>query len=398
MTSFSSPFQAPRRAVSLAVFAALGALSCTSALAQDPYWYLGAGAGQSKATFDQSRIANSLQGVGATMTSITESNRSTNYKLFGGYQMNRYWGLEAGYFDLGTFDFKAQTAPPGSLTGEIKLRGLNLDVVGRMPLTEKFSVFGRVGAHYTETRDTFTGSGAVNVTNANPSKTEWNPKIGLGLEYSLTQALALRGEVERYRVNDAVGNTGDIDAATIALVYRFGPKARAPAPRMAYVPEPVMAPPPPPPPVMLAQAPPPPPPPVVVPAPTKVSLSADALFGFDSASIKPEGQQLLNKMASDLSGVQYDVITVTGHTDRIGSKAYNDKLSARRAEAVSRYLVDVAGIRAGKITTRGVGSDNPELAADACPGKKATPKLIACLQADRRVEIEVSGTRAAKAN
>ena len=103
-------------------------------------------------------------------------------------------------------------------------------------------------------------------------------------------------------------------------------------------------------------------------------------------------------MASDLSGVQYDVITVTGHTDRIGSKAYNQKLSARRAEAVSRHLVDVAGIRAGKITTRGVGSDNPETAANACPGKKTTPALIACLQADRRVDVEVSGTRAAKAN
>ena len=396
MTSSFFSFKAPRGPVYLAVLTALGALAGTSALAQEQPWYIGVGAGQSKATFDQSRIANSLLGVGATPTSMTETNRSTNYKLFGGYQMNRYWGVEAGYFDLGRFDFNAQTAPPGSLAGEIKLRGLNLDLVGRMPFTKRCAVFGRVGAHHAEARDAFSGTGAVYVTNPNPSKTDRHSKVGVGLEYSLTNALALRGEVERYRVNDAVGNTGDIDTASIALVYRFGGKTPAPAPRMVAAPEPVMAPPPPPPPVVIA--PPPPPPPVVAPMPTKVSLSADALFGFDSASIKPEGQQLLNKMASDLSGVQYDVITVTGHTDRIGSKAYNQKLSARRAEAVSRHLVDVAGIRAGKITTRGVGSDNPETAANACPGKKTTPALIACLQADRRVDVEVSGTRAAKAN
>ena len=115
-----SPFlQSPRRAVYLAALTLAGALGSTGAQAQEHPWYLGVGAGQSKATFEQSRIASSLAGVGATMTSMTESNRSTNYKLFGGYQMNRFWGLEAGYFDLGTFDFKAQTTPPGSLAGEI---------------------------------------------------------------------------------------------------------------------------------------------------------------------------------------------------------------------------------------------------------------------------------------
>ena len=103
-------------------------------------------------------------------------------------------------------------------------------------------------------------------------------------------------------------------------------------------------------------------------------------------------------MASDLSGVQYDVITVTGHTGHIGSKARNHKLSARRAGAVSRHLVDVAGIRAAKITARGVGSDNPETAANACPGQKTTPAWIAYLQADCRVDVELSGTPIAEAN
>ena len=211
---------APRGLVCLAILRALGALACTSAQAQEQPWYIGVGAGPSKATFDQSRLTNSLLGMGATPTSFTETNRSTNDKRFGGYQMNHDWGVEAGYFDLSRLDFRAQTVPSGSLAGEIKLRGLNLDLVGRMPFTKRCAVFGRVGAHHAEARDAFSGTGAVYVTNPNPSKTDRHSKVGVGLEYSLTNALALRGEVERYRVNDVVVNTGDIDTASIAFLCR----------------------------------------------------------------------------------------------------------------------------------------------------------------------------------
>ena len=84
---------------------------------------------------------------------------------------------------------------------------------------------------------------------------------------------------------------------------------------------------------------------------------------------------------------------VTGHTDRIGTHAYNLKLSTRRAEAVKTYLVESAGIPVGKIAVKGVDGADPVTKPGDCVGKKATPKLIACLQPDRRVEIEVTGTR-----
>ena len=125
----------------------------------------------------------------------------------------------------------------------------------------------------------------------------------------------------------------------------------------------------------------------------KVTFSADSLFDFDKASVKPAGKQALDKLAGDLKGAQYDAIKVTGHTDRIGSHAYNLKLSTRRAEAVSAYLVESATIPAGKIAARGVDGAEPVTKPGECKGNKATPKLIACLQADRRVEVEVSGTR-----
>lgn len=107
----------------------------------------------------------------------------------------------------------------------------------------------------------------------------------------------------------------------------------------------------------------------------------------------PEGKQHLDKFAADLQDTQFDVITVTGHTDRIGSHDYNMALSTRRAEAVKNYLMESAGIPAGKIAARGTDGSDPVTKPGDCVGTKATRELIACLQPDRRVEVEVSGTK-----
>lgn len=384
---------------------ALAAASSPCALAQssapDTGWYLGASGGRTAATIDEARITSELLGMGLSTTSIAERDRSSGYKIFGGYQLNRHVAVEAGYFDLGKFGFTANTVAPGTLVGDIRLRGLNLDLVGKLPLTEKFSALGRLGVGYASARDRFSGTGAVNVINPNPSQRAANIKLGLGLGYDFSETLGMRVEAERYRVNDAIGHKGHIDMLTIGLVYRFGAAPQPVVPR-------AMAAPPPPPPIVVVVAPPPapvyvapvpvlpPPPPAPPPAPAvprKVSFSADSTFGFDSAVIKPEGRDALNKLAADLRGTTYDTIKVTGHTDRIGSQAYNLKLSIQRADAVSNYLVGAVGIPAGKISSSGVNGANPVTKPDDCKGTKPTAALIACLQPDRRVEVEVNGTR-----
>jgi len=187
-----------------------------------PGWYAGANIGQSRANIDNTRIANGLLGAGFTATSVSKDERDTGYKVFGGYQVNRNFAVEGGFYDLGNFGFNATTAPPGSLTGRIKLRGLNLDAVGIIPIADRFSVLGRVGLNYAEARDSFSGTGLVAVTNPNPNKREMNYKIGIGLQYDFTPALGMRLEAERYRVNDAVGNRGDVDLISLGIVYRFG--------------------------------------------------------------------------------------------------------------------------------------------------------------------------------
>lgn len=360
------------------------------AMADDAGWYGGINAGQSRATIDDARITSGLLGSGFTTSSIADSDRDTGYKLYGGYRVNKNFAIEGGYFNLGTFGFRATTVPAGTLSGNIKLQGLNLDAVGILPITEKFSAFGRIGLNYADTVDSFTSTGAVTVLNPNPSKKETNLKVGLGVQYDFTESLAMRAEIERYRINDAVGNKGDIDLVSIGLVYRFGAKAPAVTPRAAMAPEPVVvaAAPAAPQPVVLPPPPPPPP-----PAPKKVTFTSDSLFDFNKSDVKPAGKQVLDKFVADLNGVNYEVILVTGHTDRIGSHAYNMKLSTLRAEAVSNYLVQIAGIPAGKVSAKGVNGSDPVTKDGECVGQKPSKALIACLQPDRRVEVEVSGTK-----
>ena len=238
--------------------------------------YIGGNIGQSRADFDEARIAAGVRAAGGAVTSIATDERDTGYKLFGGYQFSRHFALEGGYFDLGKFGFSATTIPAGTLNGNFRVKGLNLDVVGILPMSEKFSVFGRVGMNYARTRDSFSGTGAVVVLNPSPSDRDLNYKAGLGLQYDFTPSFGARVEAERYRVSDAVSGKANINFFSVGLVFRFGGKAPAPAP-VYRAPEPVAAPyvAPPPKPVVVKPSPPaprqevvtpPPPPPQQAPA------------------------------------------------------------------------------------------------------------------------------------
>ncbi len=124
--------------------------------------------------------------------------------------------------------------------------------------------------------------------------------------------------------------------------------------------------------------------PAAAPVPTseKVTFAADAFFDFDKAVLKADGKAKLDDLASKLGSLNLEVIIAVGHTDSIGSDAYNQKLSIRRAEAVKSYLVG-KGVDAKRVYTEGKGEKQPV----------ATNKTAAGRAQNRRVEIEVVGTR-----
>ncbi|MDP2132810.1 MAG: OmpA family protein [Sulfuritalea sp.] len=127
------------------------------------------------------------------------------------------------------------------------------------------------------------------------------------------------------------------------------------------------------------------------PAAQKVTLAADALFDFNKADLRAEGKSKLDKLAGDIKGIKLEVIIAVGHADRFGTDAYNQKLSEKRAEAVKAYLVS-KGVEPNRVYTEGKGEKQPVTKADQCKGPKSK-SVIDCLQPDRRVEIEVIGTK-----
>ncbi len=123
------------------------------------------------------------------------------------------------------------------------------------------------------------------------------------------------------------------------------------------------------------------PPPAPVAA-AKVTFAVDAFFDFDKSILKPEGKAKLNDLIGKVQGVNLEVIVAVGHTDSVGSDAYNQKLSVRRSEAVKAYLVS-KGIGKNRVYTEGKGEKQPV----------ATNKTAQGRAKNRRVEIEVVGTR-----
>ena len=228
-------------------------------------------------------------------------------------------------------------------------------------------------------------------------KTSWMASLGLGAQYLFGDTFGLQADLRHQfsrgdaKITDLVtgarsGDSGSVGNTLLNLggVFRFG----APAPVVAEAaPEPAP----------IAAAPEPMPEPAPAPEPVKcspqmdtITVGAEKLFGFDKANLRDEGKTALNDAAAKIkANPEIKAVIVTGHTDRIGSDAYNQKLSDRRANIVKDYLA-AQGVDAAMIEAVGKGEAEPVV---QCTGNKATKKLISCLQPNRRVEIRAEGQK-----
>ena len=376
------------RLLSLAI---LSALASGGAAAYDgDGWYVGGSYGWTAATIDDERIISTLAARGFTVNDIDDEDRDNGYKAYLGYQFGRHFAVEGGYVDLGQYGYALTTTPAGTLTGDIDLRGVFLDLVGRMPVNDRLSLFARIGAIYAEADTRFVGTGAVNVLDPNPTAEEVDYKFGVGMEYAFTRALSMRIEAERYRVDDAIGNTGDIDMLSAGLVYRFGqalapvvePPAPAPAPRQTCAdldddgdgvnncndrcPDSMAG-------QAIGQE--------GCPVPLTIDLKG-VNFDFDRDTLRPDAIAILDEAVAILRRYPELRFELAGHTDECGSDDYNKDLSGRRARVVYDYLAN-AGIDTGRMAgPNGYGEDRPlENLGDDFPGCKS--------ETNRRTELNV---------
>jgi outer membrane autotransporter protein len=198
-------------------------------------------------------------------------------------------------------------------------------------------------------------------------------ELGAGFTVALTRNVNLYAELDHvFAMGKASRKLSNGLAGSVGIRVLFG----------AEPPPPVVAAPPPAPLVVEPPAPPPPAP------PTRITLSADALFDFDSAQLRPAGRDSLSALVNGLRGMNYEMLILGGHTDRFGTDAYNQSLSERRVNTVRDYLIK-NGIPADGVRAVGYGESQPVTTMEQCPPSMSREALIVCLQPDRRVEVEV---------
>ncbi len=340
-----------KTAIAIAV-ALAGFATVAQAAPKDETWYTGAKLGWSQ-YHDTGFIPND---------GPTHENQ-LGAGAFGGYQVNPYVGFELGYDWLGRMPYKGD-----NVNGAFKAQGIQLTTKLSYPVADDLDIYTRLGGMVW--RADAKAQSRVSGDTFKDHDTGVSPVFAGGLEWAVTRDVATRLEYQwTNNIGDAntVGTRPDNGLLSVGVSYRFGQQEDA---------APVVA-------------------PAPAPAPevqTKhFTLKSDVLFNFNKATLKPEGQQALDQLYTQLSNMdpKDGSAVVLGYTDRIGSEAYNQQLSEKRAQSVVDYLV-AKGIPAGKISARGMGESNP-VTGNTCDNVKARAALIDCLAPDRRVEIEVKG-------
>ena len=313
-----------------------------------------------------------------------------------GKQLSEHWDVQiGGSYAKADSDKRFQGRPMG---GDYKQTLFGVDALF-MFSRSNFRPFLMAGLGYSHDDIDY----RVNTTSGDTvkfgdGKSSWAGKLGLGAQYFFNERIAVQADVSqvwsrahasgtidgvRYKEKDTLSNT----YMMVGLIFNFPPPPKpvvaepAPLPVVAPVEEEVYE--------FKAEE------TVVEEGPAKpavqVTLSAEVLFAFDKDVLKDEGKAKLDTEVVEKMKAhpEAELVMITGHTDRIGSAQYNQKLSERRANAVKKYLTS-QGIEESRLHAVGKGQSDPLVDCKGVRGKK----LIDCLQPNRRVVVEVERQRA----
>ncbi|TFW71788.1 flagellar motor protein MotB [Methylotenera oryzisoli] len=352
--------------LTFAVAATLG-LAALSATAEDMYrgaWY-------------------AVPGVSYMDTdSDLEANNGGGAFLKLGKELSEHWDIQGG---LGYNRASEDTGIAG-VGGRYKQTTLGVDAL-YMFSRDKFRPFLLAGLGVARNDVDYTHA----TLDVDGKKTSWLANVGLGAQYLFNDTFGLQADLRHQwsrasvKVSDGVTTASETDTIGNTLlslggIFRFG--APAPMPVAAVEPEPAPVAP-----AAVAPAPEPAPAPAAcVPQYETITIEASKLFAFDEAKLKDTSvldNEVVPKMKENKI---FASVKVTGHTDKLGSEAYNQKLSEKRANQVRDYLIS-QGIEADRLVAVGKGELVPVVSCDGVKGRKA---LIECLAPNRRVEIEAT--------
>lgn len=335
------------------LIAAVLAVASTSAFAGTDGWYVGLKAGYNSWAIDTTKDYRSDFGAPLSQQGFTNDMDRGSFTggIFGGYNFNKWFGFEAAYDYVDKLSFNRGT--------NRKLWVNDIELAARVSfpvITDDFEIFTKYGAVLYNVNSNFA-----------EHRNGISPLLGIGLQYYFTDNIFARFEYDWLHnlgsTSKEIAVRPDANLFTLGLGYSFGSREAAP--------------------VVVA-----------APAPQKKvinetrTLGSDVLFAFDKSNLSPLGKSKLDDLAADINGqdIEDRRIAVIGHTDRIGSAAYNQKLSEKRANTVADYL-STKGLTPDSVEGRGM---NEPVTGSECEGLSRS-KLVKCYARDRRVDINVQG-------
>lgn len=309
-------------------------------------------------------------GNGQNVNQYQVKRNSIAYGLYAGYQFNPYLSLEGGYEHFGQVKVSSSAASD-SVAFKHSAQGAILNLKTRYPLTERLDIFAKAGAALVQNRYKMPSLGQNE--NLKIKQNQVAPLLGTGVEYHIAPELSLRFDYQWLpRITKAktdentlspfssnVRYRPDAHSLTVGLLYRFGVAEHVEVESVRQ----------------------------------HIEFNADVLFDFDKSNLKPEAFTMLDDVYTNIEqqNLNNTQVNVNGYADRLGSQAYNLKLSQKRADNVASYLLS-KGDAFENVVAQGYGSST-EKTGNQCDNIRNRKELIQCLAPDRRVTLDITGTK-----